>query len=167
MKVDFQRALMSLSPENQERFYQERDAFFDETPFTHDLPDNFDHYRYFCGIHTNEIQLAVSADTFINMFFRKGIEQYSIGNISTICNASERVSYFNYLQTYPPKEGVNTVAEWDYMRRSFEVLTQQVNDIIEPEIMGIINKLIKIQTSIIQGQQGNAGEYKKNKSIKL
>lgn len=164
MIADFQHALMALSPENRERFYKERDEFFDKTDFPHELPENFDHFRFFCGCHTNEVQLSVSAAMYNKLFFSKEIERYSVGNISTICNASERTSFFMYMQSFGKKEGVNPVAEWSYMRESFEIMTRQVNEIIEPEIMGIINRLIELQRALIKPENHNSNNYKGGKN---
>lgn len=167
MVVDFQTALMQLSPENRERFYKERDEFFDKTIFTHELPENFDHYRFFCGSHTNEVQLSVSAATYNTLFFSPSFEQYSVGNIITICGASERTSLFMYAQSFGKKEGVKPVAEWCYMRESFEIMTKQVNAIIEPEVMKIINKLMSIQTALVKANGHDTGNYRKNKNIPI
>lgn len=159
-----QAALMGLSPEYQQRFEKERAAFFNDTLFPFDLPDNFDHYRFFCGSVTNERTLGISAAGYLTLFFSKGIEQYNIGNIVSICTASERANFLQYVQAFGKKEGCNPVEEWSYMRQSFERMTKECNDIIEPEMERMLKKLAALQHNLIKANSSDTGNYKGGKN---
>jgi len=161
-----QQALMGLKPEHQKKFNEERDTFFN-SPFPHDLPENFDHYRFFCGCVTNEAQLGISAKTYGQLFFSKEIGSYNIGNIVSICSASERATFLDYASAFGKKEGVNMTAEWNYMRESFEQMTLQVNALINPAMEKIIKKLQALQhNGIIPAANFDTANYK-GKNIPL
>ena len=145
---DIQRALMGLSPEYQQKFYDARDKFFNETDFTHTLPDHFDHFRFFIGCHLNEISLRISAETFNTLFYSKSIARYSVGNMVSICEGSEKVTLFMYKQSFGDQSNADTMNMWRYMRVSFESLTGQVNAIVEPEMEKLLKGLARQQAAL-------------------
>ena len=161
-----QQLLLGLSPENQQKFYDERDQFFDETDFPHALPENFDHYRFFIGCHINELQIGITAKNFNDLFYSKSIERYSVGNIAAICEGNSHVSFFMYVQSFGKKDNGTTTAEWCYMREAFEIMADQVNKIVEPKMIALINKLTVLQNSIVKGGNHDTANYKK-KTLQL
>ena len=162
---ELQQKMMGLSPENVQKFYDERAAFMQDYIYTGFIPENFDHYRVFCGTQTNEVALGVTAQTYLNLFFSKSIEQYSVGNMACICQASEMVNYSLYLQSYGPE--VASVTSWGYMRQSFERLTKEVNAIVEPAVENILNAIVRKQQTMARLTH-NTGDYKQNgKQISL
>lgn len=163
---EINQQLMTLSPEYRVRFNEERSAFFNDTPFTYDLPDNFDHYRFFCGGLVNECMLEITANTYITLFFSKSIGEYNIGNMVSILIASEKATFLSYVQAFGKKEGCNPAEEWAYMRTSFEKITHQINDLIEPAMEKILKKLQALQHNLIKAN-GHTGDYKKGKNISL
>lgn len=158
---EIQRALMGLNPDNQQRFYKERDEFLNNTPWAEQLPDHLDHFRLFIGSNTNEVTLGITAETYCNLFFTKTFEQYSLGNIMSICQGSESVTLAMYIQSFGHKQGDETLNKWCYMRKAFEVMTSHVNELVEPECAKILKRLITMQASLItHGVKNDKGLYK-------
>lgn len=162
---ELQQKMMGLSPENVQKFYDERAAFMQNTLFASELPADFNHFRLFCGVHVNEVSLGITAQTYMDLFFSKAISQYSIGNLVCICQASEMVNFFMYMQLYGSEVG--TVAKWGQFRLSFEALTKQVNAIVEPAVENILNAIVRKQQTMARLTH-NTGDYKQNgKQISL
>lgn len=161
---EIQRALMGLSSENQEKFYEQRNIFLEQTDFNEPLMDEFDHYRVFIGSQTNEIALGITAASFNTVFFSKTIGKYSLGNMMSICQASESVTFGMYIMAYGPSTGITS--KWAYWRENMERLTEAVNVIIEPELQKMLKSITLMQQSLIR-TNGNSNNYKNPNTIHL
>lgn len=150
---EIQQATMQLSPEYRKRYEEERVAFFNETFEFEPFPE-WDKYRVFLGSLVNETQLGVSATTYAALFFSATIEKYNVGNMVSICQASEKATLDKYMQSTKRIEGVNPISIWCDTRQYMEVITQQLNEVIEPAMTKIVKKLLALQFSLSNGNGG-------------
>lgn len=141
---------MGLSPDYRNRFEKERISLY-ETTYEGPLPPNFDKYRQFLGSVVNETQLGITAMNYAILFFSADIQQYSIGNMVSLLQASENATLSLYTQGTRRIDGINPISEWCDLRQSIEAITTDINGIIEPAMGKIVKKLQALQHSIAPG----------------
>ncbi len=152
MKQTFNQQIQSLTPEFQQRYYEEQQKEWNATVFTSTAihPAFFSAYREFALMFETPVGMNVSPTYFIHLM-EGDIEVYYVSDIVLLCQAFQRRTKADTLLAGWQHRGLY----YQPFITCMEQITNEVNAIVEP----IKDRLIrKMQTE--QSLQTKAGNRK-------
>ena len=149
-----QQKIQSLTPANKQRFMTEQKAFFDATKYEGELSEQLPRYRQFAMMHESEASLGISFDYWEHMGFGVKNDNYFIQDVLTFLRASEKRTFKEWITTFPAPDADKNkyIAEWREYRQFVDASNAAINPIVEQFILGLLDKLLRIQHLDLSGQ---------------
>lgn len=149
----FQQKFQKLHPEYQGKFQVAQKEFFDNTIAVFTPTPDLPRYRQIGMCQTTEQKLGIDYDYWMYLYCGD-IKQYRYNDLVTLLKVWESITLKDWLQVMPyPKELANQmITDWSEFRKWMEVVTQEINPVIDKQTNDLLDKLLRTQHLDVSGQ---------------
>jgi hypothetical protein len=161
----FQMQLAQLSPDNQAKFWHGYNNLMGQDFPADKIPEGFYQMRMFICAYVHDSGMGLKTDVHLRLLFDKEKSTFTMGEMVALANGAEHAecNYANWIRNFGVSE--EAVTGYQKFRVAMEVITEEINNVIEPYQNSTMKQLLNAQR--IGLELGSASARPLGKEIKL